>query len=105
MSSAPIILIAPNAISASRLVRDAPTSTFVGTAVGANSSPSSSATFWRCHSQQASEYAALKLALIQEDTHDRRGYTEAKGPAIWAIMRQASDWSQEVGWEPGSTDA
>ena len=61
--------------------------------------------FLRCHSQQASEYAALKLALIQEDTHDRRGYTEAKGPAIWAIMRQASDWSQEVGWEPGSTDA
>jgi len=47
----------------------------------------------------------LKLALVQQDGHDWQGYTDAKGPSIWAIMRQASDWSQDVGWEPGPSDA
>jgi GrpB-like predicted nucleotidyltransferase (UPF0157 family) len=61
--------------------------------------------YLRCHPQQAGEYALLKSALVQQFRHDREGYTEAKGPGIWAIMRQANDWSQETGWEPGSSDA
>jgi GrpB-like predicted nucleotidyltransferase (UPF0157 family) len=62
--------------------------------------------FLRCHPQHAEEYAALKLELIKrQDGFDGRGYTEAKAPLIWSIMRQASDWSQQVGWEPGPSDA
>ena len=59
----------------------------------------------RSHPQQAGEYAALKRELVQRYRHDGLGYTDAKGPCIWAIMRQASDWSQVVGWEPGPSDA
>ena len=61
--------------------------------------------FLRCHPQQAGEYAALKLTLIRQYGDDRQGYTEAKGPLIWAIIHQATDWSQQTGWEPGPSDA
>ena len=62
--------------------------------------------FLRCHPRHAEEYAALKLGLIERQYGlDSQDYTEAKAPLIWTIIRQASDWSQEVGWEPGPSDA
>jgi GrpB-like predicted nucleotidyltransferase (UPF0157 family) len=30
---------------------------------------------------------------------------DAKIPHVWEIMAKADRWSQEVGWEPGPTDA
>lgn len=36
---------------------------------------------------------------------DRHGYTDTKAPFIWEIMAKADRWSQEVGWEPGPSDA
>ena len=61
--------------------------------------------YLRCHPRQAEEYGALKLALVEQCTHDRAGFTEAKGPCIWTIMQQATGWSQQTGWEPGPSAA
>jgi GrpB-like predicted nucleotidyltransferase (UPF0157 family) len=35
----------------------------------------------------------------------RYSYTDAKAPFIWEVLRAADRWSQEVGWEPGPSDA
>lgn len=36
---------------------------------------------------------------------DRAGYTDAKGPYVWEIIRRADEWAQPQGWEPGPSDA
>ena len=59
----------------------------------------------RAHPDVAMKYAALKWQLAKQYRDDRHGYTEAKGPFIWATMSEASEWSQAVGWESGSSDA
>ena len=59
----------------------------------------------RVHPEVAARYAELKRDLAQRYRDDREAYTEAKGPFIWSIMTEASDWSQVVGWEPGRPDA
>lgn len=59
----------------------------------------------RAHPDVATRYAELKWQLAEQYRDDRHGYTEAKGPFIWATMFEASEWSQAVGWEPGSSDA
>lgn len=59
----------------------------------------------RAHPDVAARYAALKRELAERFRDDRRGYTEAKSPFIWAVMAEANDWAQAIGWEPGPSDA
>jgi GrpB-like predicted nucleotidyltransferase (UPF0157 family) len=59
----------------------------------------------RKHPDDAKRYAALKYSLAEQYGEDRHGYTEAKAPFLWEIMKKADLWSQETGWEPGPSDA
>ena len=59
----------------------------------------------RTHQEDARLYAELKRRLAEEYGEDRQGYTEAKAPFIWEVMRRADRWSQEVGWQPWPSDA
>ena len=61
--------------------------------------------YMRTHREDAQCYAELKYRLAKQYRDDRNGYTEAKAPFLWEIMKKADRWSQETGWEPGSTDA
>ena len=60
--------------------------------------------YLRTHPQDARRYAELKYRLAEQFGYDREGYTEAKEPFIWEILRQANRWSQETGWEAGKSD-
>ncbi len=59
----------------------------------------------RTHQEDARLYAELKRRLAGEYGEDRHAYTEAKTPFIWEVMRRADRWSQEIGWQPGPSDA
>lgn len=61
--------------------------------------------YLRTHAEEARSYEALKYQLVARYREDRHGYTDAKAPFIWEIMAKADRWSQEVGWEPGPSDA
>lgn len=61
--------------------------------------------FLRSRPDLADRYAALKRDLAERYRDDRARYTDAKDPFIWAVMSEASDWSQEIGWAPGPSDA
>lgn len=61
--------------------------------------------YLRVHDLVANEYAELKQRLARELADDREGYTEAKAPFTWDVMRRADTWAQEVGWKPGASDA
>lgn len=59
----------------------------------------------RTYPEVARRYADLKRELAVRYRDDRHGYVDAKGPFIWATMRDANDWAQTTGWEPGPPDA
>jgi GrpB-like predicted nucleotidyltransferase (UPF0157 family) len=61
--------------------------------------------YLRSHSDGAARYAELKRALAEKHRADRAEYTDAKAPFIWDVMMRANRWSQDVGWEPGPSDA
>jgi GrpB-like predicted nucleotidyltransferase (UPF0157 family) len=61
--------------------------------------------YLRTHPQAGAEYTAVKRRLAAQFPHDGAPYTEAKGPFLWEVIRQADEWSQAVGWIPGPTDA
>ena len=61
--------------------------------------------YLRAHTEDTRRYAKLKYRLAEAYRHDRHEYTDAKIPHVWEIMAKADRWSQEVGWEPGPTDA
>jgi GrpB-like predicted nucleotidyltransferase (UPF0157 family) len=61
--------------------------------------------FLRVDDATAAEYAALKRVLAVRHRDDRHGYTDAKGPFFWEIIRRADGWAQRTGWEPGPSDA
>jgi len=60
--------------------------------------------FLRAHPAEAEQYAAIKYELAARYGEDREGYSDAKGPFIWEVMRDADRWSKLVGWRPGSSD-
>jgi len=59
----------------------------------------------RAHPDDAAQYAELKRALAGKHREDRVEYTDAKAPFIWDVLMRANRWSQDVGWEPGPSDA
>lgn len=61
--------------------------------------------YMRTHAEDARQYAKLKYGLAEKCRGDRHDYTESKALFIWEIMAKADRWSQEVGWEPGASDA
>lgn len=61
--------------------------------------------YLRSRPDLADRYAALKRELAARYQNDRSAYTDAKTPFIWSVMAEASDWSQDIGWEPGPSDA
>jgi GrpB-like predicted nucleotidyltransferase (UPF0157 family) len=61
--------------------------------------------YLRAHPDAAAEYAAVKRRLALRFRDDRRGYTDAKGPFLWEVIRRADEWAQAQGWQPGPSDA
>ena len=61
--------------------------------------------YMRTHADNARQYAEFKYRLAEQYGEDRLGYTEAKVPFIWETMVKADRWSQDIGWEPGASDA
>lgn len=61
--------------------------------------------FLRCHADAAAEYAVVKRRLAAQFGDDRHGYTDAKNPHVWDILRRADEWAQMSGWVPGPSDA
>ena len=58
----------------------------------------------RTHADEAARYARLKAQLAVQYRDDRVGYTEAKSPFIWEVLRRADTWAQRVGWASGPSD-
>jgi len=61
--------------------------------------------YLRVHPVDAKRYAALKYSLAERYREDRVAYEDAKSPFIWEILQKANQWSQQLGWMAGSTDA
>jgi GrpB-like predicted nucleotidyltransferase (UPF0157 family) len=61
--------------------------------------------FLRTHPDIAMQYAVLKFQLAQQYRDDREAYTDAKQPYIWSVAALADDWAQQIGWQPGPSDA
>lgn len=60
--------------------------------------------YLRAHPHVAEQYAQLKYQLAAQYRDQREAYVAAKGPLIWQIMQQATEWTQATGWEPGPSD-
>lgn len=61
--------------------------------------------YMREHETDVDRYVRLKERLARHYGLARRGYTNAKGTFIWAVLGDADRWAQEVGWEPDPIDA
>lgn len=61
--------------------------------------------YLRGHEDDAKVYAALKYHLAEEYRDDRASYMEGKASFIWEIIARAHRWQQQVGWQPGPSDA
>jgi GrpB-like predicted nucleotidyltransferase (UPF0157 family) len=61
--------------------------------------------YLRFHPEVIAEYEAVKRRLASRFRDDRRGYTNAKVPFLWEVIRRADDWAQVRGWLPGPSDA
>ena len=61
--------------------------------------------YLRAHPAVAAEYEAVKRHLAVRFREDRHGYTDAKAPFLWEVIRQADEWAQAQGWLPGPSDA
>lgn len=60
--------------------------------------------YLREHPEDATEYAETKMRLAKRNRCDRQAYNDAKVPRIWSIMRNASEYRQVIGWQPGKPD-
>jgi GrpB-like predicted nucleotidyltransferase (UPF0157 family) len=61
--------------------------------------------FLRANSEAAADYETTKRSLAERYRLDGHTYTDAKGSIVWQTIRQADDWAQQTGWEPGPSDA
>ena len=60
--------------------------------------------YLREHPQDCLRYAEEKHRLMELFKNERPKYVEGKGPIVWDIIQKAHNWSQEVGWKPGTSD-
>lgn len=60
--------------------------------------------YLRAHPADCKKSAEEKYRLMELFKDEREKYVEEKEPVIWEIMRNASRWSQEIGWKPAITD-
>jgi GrpB-like predicted nucleotidyltransferase (UPF0157 family) len=61
--------------------------------------------YLRQHGGAAAEFAAVKRQLAERFRYDRAGYTDAKNPYVWELIRRADEWAQLLGWSPGPSDS
>jgi len=61
--------------------------------------------YMRTHDEDCRRYEGIKRQLAEQYGDDRQGYTEAKEPYLWEIMKKADRWAQETGRVPGASDA
>ena len=61
--------------------------------------------YMRVHPEELPPYAEMKYQLAEQYGKGREAYTIAKGPFVWAVVRKADQWAQDIGWEPGPSDA
>jgi GrpB-like predicted nucleotidyltransferase (UPF0157 family) len=61
--------------------------------------------YLRADAGTAAEYEAVKRCLAARFGSDRHGYTDAKGPFCWEVIRRADEWAQRTGWAPGPSAA
>jgi GrpB-like predicted nucleotidyltransferase (UPF0157 family) len=61
--------------------------------------------YLRTHDDAKKSYAEVKRRCAALHPHDGHAYTEAKGDHVWQVIRQADDWAQRIGWQPGPSDA
>ncbi len=50
-------------------------------------------------------YEAAKRELAKRTWPTVDHYADAKGDTIWALLREADEWGQPLGWHPGPGDA
>jgi GrpB-like predicted nucleotidyltransferase (UPF0157 family) len=61
--------------------------------------------YLRSRPHAAAEYQAVKQRLAARHPRDRHAYADAKVPHFWDLIRRADEWAQQIGWEPGPSDA
>lgn len=61
--------------------------------------------YLRAHQAQADEFGAAKRSVAHLLLTDRAAYVDAKAPLVWEVVREADDWAQLTGWQPGPSDA
>ena len=61
--------------------------------------------YLRAHPVECERLSVLKRDLAKKYADDRLAYGRHKGPAVWEIMERATEWSQQIGWAPGPSDA
>lgn len=60
--------------------------------------------YMRTHDDDCHWYEGIKRHLAEQYGEDRHGYTDAKGPYLWEIMKKADRWAQETGHVPPPSD-
>jgi GrpB-like predicted nucleotidyltransferase (UPF0157 family) len=61
--------------------------------------------YLRADDAWAKRYAAEKHRLAHLLKGDRQAYVDGKDPFVWETIRRADRWAQQVGWQPGPSDA
>ncbi|WP_101787244.1 GrpB family protein [Nonomuraea indica] len=61
--------------------------------------------YLRAHPAAAAEFAQAKRRCANQVRDDRQQYVSAKEPFVWDIVRRADTWAQNIGWQPGPSDA
>lgn len=52
--------------------------------------------YLRAHAEEAAQYGALKASVAEQYPHDRRRYSEAKGPIVSALEQRALTWADSA---------
>ena len=61
--------------------------------------------YLRADLARAGEYARLKHSVAHLLSVSGQAYVDAKVSFGWETIRLAEEWSQQVGWQPGPSDA
>ncbi len=61
--------------------------------------------YLRAEPEARGRYEATKRELAGRTWPTIDHYADAKGDTIWALLREADEWAQPLGWHPGPSDA